>query len=421
MGSPTSVLLSLSLKSCCNTSSYVDTATQTLFWLRLFVCSSLRVFSRQIIMSEQLRKFEEPLKTDLEELLGRFQRTTSVRYEDFSSMWRDMKFGDIFHGIQNLKEKNAFSRIALNTATAYFLPPYSFQVRVGGLYVLYGLYHSQCSLPKQKIRLALKDWGDVQAFTQDALSSQHYDVVYILHKLLGTKAFHFTAMPVPLAFLRDKKNQVMPNTEAVAKPSSRPQQLVTTEMLEEVANIHQHYKQLKASVSAQHPEASLNLVRHNLVPKLFNSVMSFSTWQNIHTGGEASVQSTSLDEPSTSSSSNQHQQQQECSRRADLLASIKARSYGQVVEVAKSRRHRQAELCSAGDAGPREDPGMGGVPGAIPRRRRRFHNSLRYRTLRRLYETGGIPEEFLTSTKLWRLSKADQEETTRAIKTRFKW
>ena len=96
MGSPTSVLLSLSLKSCCNTSSYVDTATQTLFWLRLFVCSSLRVFSRQIIMSEQLRKFEEPLKTDLEELLGRFQRTTSVRYEDFSSMWRDMKFGDIF-------------------------------------------------------------------------------------------------------------------------------------------------------------------------------------------------------------------------------------------------------------------------------------------------------------------------------------
>ena len=35
-----------------------------------------------------------------------------------------------------------------------------------------------------------------------------------------------------LAFLRDKKNQVMPNTEAVAKPSSRPQQLVTTEMLE---------------------------------------------------------------------------------------------------------------------------------------------------------------------------------------------
>ena len=108
-------------------------------------------------------------------------------------------------------------------------------------------------------------------------------------------------------------------------------------------------------------------------------------------GGEASVQSTSLDEPSTSSSSNQHQQQQEvrdrnqqpmlllaqsalwtvrveepagapwavvalqaassshrflslvspllqCSRRADLLASIKARSYGQVVEVSVSEK-----------------------------------------------------------------------------------
>lgn len=51
---------------------------------------------------------------------------------------------------------------------------------------------------------------------------------------------------------------------------------------QEVANIHQHYKQLKASVAAQHPEAGLNLVRQNLVPKLFNSVTSFSTWQKIH-------------------------------------------------------------------------------------------------------------------------------------------
>lgn len=44
--------------------------------------------------------------------------------------------------------------------------------------------------------MALKDWEDVRAFSQDAQSSHHYDVVYILHKLLGEKAFHFTAMPV---------------------------------------------------------------------------------------------------------------------------------------------------------------------------------------------------------------------------------
>ncbi|KAG5265848.1 hypothetical protein AALO_G00247030 [Alosa alosa] len=375
-------------------------------------------------MSGRLEKFEEPLKTDLEELLGRFQRTASVRYEEFSTIWKDMDFGEIFHGIKNLKEKNDFSRMALNAATTYLLPPYPFQIRVGGVYILYGLYHSQSAFPKQKIRLALKDWEDVQAFTQDAMGSKHYDVVYILHKLLGAKAFHFTAMPVPLVFLRDKKQRGETNTEVFAKPASRPQQLVTTEMLEEVANINQYYKELKESVVIQHPESSLNLVRQNLVPKLFNSVRSFRTWQKIHMINEASKQPSrlNLEEPSTSSNFNPRQ---ESSKRADLLASIKARSYGQVVEVAKSRRHRQAELCSAAEAGPHEDRRVGQEPGvkpmAVARHRYRFTNSLRYRTLRRLYENGGIPEEFLKCTKLWKLSQADGEDTPERVVKRFTW
>ncbi|XP_062379489.1 snRNA-activating protein complex subunit 1b [Sardina pilchardus] len=374
-------------------------------------------------MTTRLDKFEEPLKTDLEELLNRFQRTDSVRYEDFSAIWRDMNFGGIFLGIKNLKEKNEFSRMALTAATAYLLPPYAFQVRVGGVYILYGLYHSQSSFPKQKIRLALKDWEDVQAFTQDAMGSQHYDVVYILHKLLGAKAFHFTAMPVPLVFVKDKKQRGTTNAEVAAKPASRPQKLVTTQMLEEVANIHQHYKQLKESVVVQNPESNLNLLRQNLVPKLFNSVMSYSTWQKIHMDGRKEASELNLEEPSTSSSS--FDPRQESSRRANLLAAIKARSYGQVVEAAKSRRHRQAELSSAAEAGPREERGFGQEPGAkpvpVPRRRQRFTNSLRYRTLRRLYENGGIPEEFLKCTKLWKLSKADGDETTERVAKRFTW
>lgn len=36
------------------------------------------------------------LQADCEELLSRFQETDSVRFEDFSALWRSMKFGTIF-------------------------------------------------------------------------------------------------------------------------------------------------------------------------------------------------------------------------------------------------------------------------------------------------------------------------------------
>lgn len=36
------------------------------------------------------------LQTDCEALLSRFQETDSVRFEDFTELWRSMKFGTIF-------------------------------------------------------------------------------------------------------------------------------------------------------------------------------------------------------------------------------------------------------------------------------------------------------------------------------------
>jgi snRNA-activating protein complex subunit 1 len=48
--------------------------------------------------------------------------------------------------------KRLFSREVLATAYTYFLPPYTFQIRVGALYLLYGLYHCQLSTPKEKVR-----------------------------------------------------------------------------------------------------------------------------------------------------------------------------------------------------------------------------------------------------------------------------
>ena len=45
-----------------------------------------------------------------------------------------------------------FTKEALALAWRYFLPPHTFQIRVGALYLLYGLYNTQLCQPKQKVR-----------------------------------------------------------------------------------------------------------------------------------------------------------------------------------------------------------------------------------------------------------------------------
>lgn len=40
--------------------------------------------------------YKDKLKIDYEEILSRFQATTSVRFEEFSAIWREMKFSDVF-------------------------------------------------------------------------------------------------------------------------------------------------------------------------------------------------------------------------------------------------------------------------------------------------------------------------------------
>uniref|UniRef100_A0A3Q3APQ3 Small nuclear RNA activating complex, polypeptide 1b n=1 Tax=Kryptolebias marmoratus TaxID=37003 RepID=A0A3Q3APQ3_KRYMA len=224
---------------------------------------------------------QKQVKSDCEELLGRFQRTQSVRFEVFASIWREMEFAQIFWGTINHK-KRLFSRLVLDAACCYFLPPFSFQIRVGGLYLLYSLYHSQTACPSEQIRLALKDWEDVKKFERDAVDAQHLDAVYILRQLMLSKAFHFTAMPALLFYKRKRSEDRSVLCEDFVERASRPQELINAELLEEMSNINDLYAKMKTSTVSQMtaPEdSSINLIRKDLVSQLRSTVLDFYNWQ----------------------------------------------------------------------------------------------------------------------------------------------
>ncbi|CAL8283162.1 unnamed protein product, partial [Lota lota] len=274
----------------------------------------------------------QQVRDDCEELLGLFQKAESVRFEVFAKIWRDMKFSEIFYGTTEGLEGKSFSRQILATACRYFLSPYTFQIRVGALYLLYALYSNQLARPRVQIQLALKDWEEVKKFEKDAAEAQHFDGVYILRKLFSQHAFCFAAMPCHLTYNQRKTEKKQSVCEEFIERPTRPQELLNSELLEELSNVHEHYERCCSSQGQVHGD----LVHRDLVPQLRQTVMDFSSWQakteNPVQAGEDSGEGPSQKESSQS--------------RAELLAAIKSRSFGQAVEASKWRRHRQVEVTS---------------------------------------------------------------------------
>ncbi|XP_073339783.1 snRNA-activating protein complex subunit 1b [Pagrus major] len=330
------------------------------------------------------------VKSDCEELLRRFQTTESVRFEIFSKIWREMKFSEIFYGTVG-RQKRAFSQLTLDTASRFLLPPFSFQIRVGGLYLLYSLYKCQTASPPEQIRLALKDWEDMQKFEKDAVDAQHLDAVYILRQLMFQKAFHFAAMPTMLSFRKKKKLEKSPLCEEFMERASRPQELINIELLDELSNIHGLYDKLKTSVSSTSVHnSSMNLIHKDLVPQLRSSVVDFYKWQQ----RKSSQDGTNEDEESGEGTSTQ----QECSKRADRLAFIKSKAYGQATEACKSRRHRQVELdFTSKEAGPSHSSGYIRIN----------KPSLKTRTCLNVQITDDMMTDAIAITRLSRLTELD--------------
>uniref|UniRef100_A0A3Q3EB83 Small nuclear RNA activating complex, polypeptide 1b n=1 Tax=Labrus bergylta TaxID=56723 RepID=A0A3Q3EB83_9LABR len=299
----------------------------------------------------------------VEELLTRFQQTDSVRYQDFAAVWREMSFSDVFLGVSGEGELRRFCRTTLATAMKYFLPPYSYQIRVGGLYLMFAFYHTQPTAPPVQIRLALRDWAQVHKFLKNSVDSGHFDVVYIYRKLFETKAISYTAMPHFLTFQKQRK----PKKEAVCADflgrTTAMQDLLSMDILDELTHIQNQYEKLKEGTVEVRSQATMT---HR----------DFSEEEE-EGGGKSSSKS-----------------------RASILSSIKQKSYSNFQQASKSRRHRQAETVDSAGSG--AELIQEAADAAVHPRR---PPSLRARTWKNL----GVTKDE-SRLQAWLLSAPDQKE-----------
>lgn len=345
-----------------------------------------------------------PLTEDVEDLLGRFQQADSVRYEDFSAVWRDMAFSDVFRGKITNHEMTRFCRVALATAYKYFLPPYSYQIQVGGLYLMYAFYHTQLTTNKGKIRIPLKDWHHVEKFLKDSVNSGHYDVVYILQKLIATKAIHYTAMPHYLTYKKKRNGPKEPVCLEFLGKSKRVQELISSEMLEEVANIQSQYEKMKQAVVEK--SCHITMAHQDFPARLYQTVLEFHTWQENPPGPGGRPDEHSDDEGKL--------RENESSRKAQLLASIKDKSYSTYQKVSKARRNRHVETVVTQV----DTSGWGTEYKPERRRKRRRPPSLMFRTCQKLGECedkGGYHPWLLD------VSEQDRIALNMALKRSHRW
>ncbi|CAL8302044.1 unnamed protein product [Merluccius merluccius] len=304
-------------------------------------------------------RFYRPLTEDVEELLARFQQTDSVRYAHFSAIWRSMSFSDLFAGIPTMGEMKRFCRVALATASKYFLGPFSYQIRVGGLYLLYGFYNTQLAVPQCKIRFALKDWHLIRTFLEESGRSQHHDVVYVLRRLLAARAPLFVAMPHLLTFCKRRVHRSEPLCAGFLGRTQRVQELVYSELLDEVSNVQTLYLSMKVAVVEK--TGLVSMAAADLPDRLHAAAEEMVAWQDRHFPAESRGGEEEEEE--------QEEEQEESTKRAQLLSSIKRKSYGSYKEAGRARRHRQPV--------PMVETGSGTGTGE---RRRRRPPSLRART-----------------------------------------
>uniref|UniRef100_A0A3Q3MH91 snRNA-activating protein complex subunit 1-like n=1 Tax=Mastacembelus armatus TaxID=205130 RepID=A0A3Q3MH91_9TELE len=336
---------------------------------------------------------------DVEELLARFQQTDSIRYEVFSAIWREMSFSDVFTGVVSTGEMKRFCRVTMATAMKYFLPPYTYQIRVGALYLTFGFYHTQLAVPPVNARLALKDWAHVQKFLKDSVHAGHYDVVYIYHKLVAAKAIHYTAMPHFLTFQKQRKPKKDPVCAEFLGRTTAVRELISTEFLDELTNVQSHYNKLKeATVDIK---CQVTMAHRDFTTRLSDCVSEFTTWQ-LRTFSQDSQDRYSGDDeekPVEGKSSG--------SSRARLLSSIKHKSYSSFEGASKSRRHRQAEVVDSSSSGAEQ---------VRETSRRKKVPSLRARTWKTL---GVVQEE--KKLQAWLLSAPDNLERLPAKRLVFNW
>lgn len=120
--------------------------------------------------------------------------------------------------------------------------------------------------------------------------------------------------------------------------------LITSDVLEEMLNVHDHYQNMKRviSVDKSKPDKALSLIKDDFFDNIKNIVLEHQQWHKDRKNPSLKSKINDGEEKMEGNS-----QETERCERAESLAKIKSKAFSVVIQASKSRRHRQVKLDSS--------------------------------------------------------------------------
>ncbi|XP_022805335.1 snRNA-activating protein complex subunit 1-like isoform X3 [Stylophora pistillata] len=249
--------------------------------------------------------------------------------------------------------------------------PSSFQCRIGALYALYAVYHTQLCQPKVKIRMTLSMMRDLKELHKQIIEQKHHDADYILRLLNNENAFLFVAMPIPLSY--GSRETITGQDEGHSSTLIEEVNETVEERFRAMENLeeaHNNYKELKNKLQETGlitGDRSFKAISEETVTDVASELQKFGDWKRMRcqkhvlekkTGtslsdansvqtGNMQLTTTANDEasPGTSALS------QENISKSSRIKDIKKRSFSTAAKVTRSMRHLQPTIESTDDEG----------------------------------------------------------------------
>ncbi|CAI4232844.1 unnamed protein product [Auanema sp. JU1783] len=208
------------------------------------------------------------IKYDLDQLLMKFKEDDSVRFREFSKVFRELEMELIFYGRQNCAELVEFTERLLQMALAYLAPnktpattsynqsleptdpEYDYTNRIFGVYACYAFYYTQPRDYIAQIRITPTQMHSVTQFIQlYLLPERHYDTLACLYKLIDDAAFKIVIFETCFDPVTHKRYEA-PVSDELANDDPEPQfnlakSLVDDPLLAQIELIHKKYAQGK--------------------------------------------------------------------------------------------------------------------------------------------------------------------------------
>ncbi|XP_053981352.1 snRNA-activating protein complex subunit 1 [Hylaeus volcanicus] len=246
-------------------------------------------------------------KEDCERLIACFEQGNDIRFQTFCEIWKELKFSLVFTGRPSYIELCEFCEEALNVCKKFLLLPPRFKERVGGLYLLYGVYYKM-PVDLFKIRVKLDDWRSIMELHAEIKEAEHLDANYVLSKLIADNAFHFCIF--------DKEFGLEKQYRIKESQSFNPYSVLPTlkdltdkhPMLSKIDELSKAYEKKKqALVSQSKSTVSLNLFKADIAEEIINDIQDFeeqkrnNQMKNAYGNEKTSSASTSKEEYKKSS------------------------------------------------------------------------------------------------------------------------